>query len=57
MEPKKMLFLRDIVQEIPKVECEENEINDKLETVLKNIALVPNPGKDVIIAKQKSRFC
>ena len=50
-----MKFLQDIVDDIPKVGS-NNEKNDKLEEVPKNIAAVPNPGKDVILANQRSRF-
>ena len=55
MEPMDMKFLQDIVDDIPKVGS-NNEKNDKLEEVPKNIAAVPNPGKDVILANQRSRF-
>ena len=55
MEPKDMKFLQEIVDEIPKVGSNK-EKNDKLEEIPKNIATVPNPGKEVILANQKSRF-
>ena len=51
-----MLFLKEIINEIPKVQSTTKEKNDKLENIPKNIALVPNPGKDIILAKQISRF-
>ena len=55
MEPKDMVFLKEIIDEIPKVE-DNKEKNDKLEEVPKNISKVPNPGKEAIIAKQRTRF-
>ena len=55
MEPKDMKFLQEIIDEIPNVETNK-EKNDKLEVVPKNIALVPKPGKDIILTNQRSRF-
>ena len=50
-----MTFLQEIIDEIPRVEIDKEE-NDKLEDVPKNISKVPNPGKEVILSKQRSRF-
>ena len=51
-----MTFLEEIINEIPQVNSLTNEKNEKLENIPKNIALLPNPGKDAILAKQLSRF-
>jgi len=55
MEPKDMKFLQEIIDEIPQVNNRKEE-NNRLENIPKNIALAPNPGKEVILARQVSRF-
>ena len=56
MEPKKMTFISEIMEEVPKVDPKTDEKNEKIEILPKNIALVSNPGKEIILARQRSRF-
>ena len=50
------MYITEIVDEISKLKVSPTEINDKLEKIPKNIATTPNPGKEKVLALDKSRF-
>ena len=55
MEEKDKTFIREILSTIWEV-TDRNLEGPKLESIPKNIAPVPNPGKSVVLQSQVSRF-
>ena len=56
MERKYRGYIADIIVEIPKVKTVPPEKNEKLESIPRNIATTPNPGKLEILLSKISRF-